>query len=197
MTAAVSRPPRSPRQLESDRTRNRRAHPVRPATVQPRALGQLIEIGRRLFPGTIADHERPRTRADCEGRDRSEPCPMVSCRHHLYLDVRRTGAIQIRFPDREPWEMGADSCALEMAERAAVSIDVVADRLNLTREMARNVELHALAKAESRARPFAAVCLCGASWGEHRARIPHASPDTGCATFRPRAVRRRHLPVVR
>lgn len=196
MTAAVTRR-RSPRQIESERARNRRTHAVRSATIQPRAIGQLIEIGRRLFPGTIADHERPITRADCEARDRSEPCPMVSCRHHLYLEVSaRTGSIQIRFPDREPWEMGGESCALELAERP-VEIDAVAERLNLTREMARKVELVALAKVERGARSFASVCLCGGAWGEHRARIPHAMPETGCATFRPRAVRRRHLPVVR
>ena len=40
-----------------------------------------------LYPET--DYYKPQTRAECV--DGPRPCPYVSCKHHLYLDVRRRG----------------------------------------------------------------------------------------------------------
>ena len=81
---------------------------------------------------------RPRTRGECESMPR--PCPFVSCKYHLYLDVDdRRGSIKLNFPDIEVWEM-MDSCALDVAERGGETLQTVADLLNLTRERARQIE---------------------------------------------------------
>jgi hypothetical protein len=61
-----------------------------------------------------ADHDRPRTRAECV--DGARPCPFVGCRHHLFLDVDDHGAIRLNFPDIAPDELG-ESCSLDIAER--------------------------------------------------------------------------------
>ena len=90
---------------------------------------------------------RPKTRSECAEGPR--PCPHVSCRHHLYLDVSpRTGAIKLNFPDLEVWEMG-DSCALDVADRGGTTLEDVGAIMNLTRERIRQVEVKALAKLEA------------------------------------------------
>jgi hypothetical protein len=77
------------------------------------------------------------------------PCPFVSCKHHLYLDVSaRTGAIKLNFPDLEVWEM-TESCALDVADRAGATLEEVGAIMNLTRERIRQVEVKALAKLEA------------------------------------------------
>jgi hypothetical protein len=84
-----------------------------------------------------AEHERPRTRGEC-GTER--PCPWVSCRHHLYLDVNPdTGKIKIHFPDREPWEL-EHSCSLDLADEGGLTLEAVAQTLNVTRERIRQLE---------------------------------------------------------
>lgn len=63
------------------------------------------------------DDQRPKTRAECAGGQR--PCPWVSCRYHLYLDLNpQTSHITIRHPDVEPHEM-LISCALDVADLVA------------------------------------------------------------------------------
>ncbi|MBI4701722.1 MAG: hypothetical protein HY744_11285 [Deltaproteobacteria bacterium] len=104
-----------------------------------------LELGRLLYPET--DYWKPRTRAQCAGGDR--PCPYVSCKHHLYLDVSpRTGAIKLNFPDLEVWEM-AESCALDIADRGGTTLEDVGAIMNLTRERIRQVEVRALAKLQA------------------------------------------------
>ena len=52
-----------------------------------------------------ADYEsiRPTSRVHCKTGPR--PCPFVSCKFHLYLDVHpETGSIKLNFPDLEVWE---------------------------------------------------------------------------------------------
>ena len=50
-----------------------------------------LEMGRLLYPDT-EDMQRPTVRALCQGGER--PCPFVSCKHHLYLDVNpETGSM--------------------------------------------------------------------------------------------------------
>ena len=54
------------------------------------------------------------TRAECAEGPR--PCPYVSCKHHLYLDVNpETGSIKLNFPDLEVDEM-AETCSLDVAD---------------------------------------------------------------------------------
>ena len=120
----------------------------RSRTVAPKRLTAAIRMRGWLDLGlTPAEAEemhgtRPRTRAECAGVQR--PCPYVSCRHSLYLDVNpETGAIKLNFPTREPWEMPADaSCALDVAERGGMTLEDVGTLTNLTRERVRQVETH-------------------------------------------------------
>ena len=87
---------------------------------------------------------RPRTRAECAGVQR--PCPYVSCRHSLYLDVNpQTGAIKLNFPHLEVWEM-AETCSLDVADRGGITLEEVGAILNLTRERIRQVEVRGLSK---------------------------------------------------
>ena len=86
----------------------------------------------------------PLTRAECQ--DGPRPCPYTSCKHHLYLDVNpETGSIKLNFPHLEPWEM-AESCSLDVAERAGITLEEVGAIVNLTRERVRQVEVRATAK---------------------------------------------------
>ena len=102
-----------------------------------------LELGRLLYP-EVNDIEHPETRADCVGGAR--PCPFVSCKHHLYLDVSaRTGAIKLNFPDLEVWEM-TETCALDVADRGGTTLEEVGAIMNLTRERIRQVEVKGLAK---------------------------------------------------
>ena len=89
----------------------------------------------------------PQTREAClQGENTERPCPFVSCKFHLYLDVNeRKGSIKLNFPDREVWEMN-DSCALDIADRGGAILDEVAAAMNFTRERARQVELRACGK---------------------------------------------------
>ena len=81
---------------------------------------------------------RPACRSEC--KDAPRPCPHVSCRHHLYLDVNpETGSIKINFPDKEVHEL-KESCALDVAERGGVTLEEVGRLMNLTRERIRQLE---------------------------------------------------------
>lgn len=92
---------------------------------------------------------RPRTRGDCSGGAR--PCPWVTCRHHLYLDINpETGSIKINFPDVEPEDM-IESCSLDTADRGPSQLESVGVRMNLTRERTSQIEMRARAKPEWKA----------------------------------------------
>lgn len=118
-------------------------HRVRAKTIPAKRLTRAErELGDRLRH--IDDPERPKTRGDCKMDVR--PCPYVSCKHHLYLDVNEeTGSIKLNFPDLEPWEL-AETCALDVADRGGVQLETVGRLLNLTRERIRQVEVRGLIK---------------------------------------------------
>jgi hypothetical protein len=132
--------------ITREQRRSRRKRDVRARTISVKRMTKReLEIGRMLFPEE--DHEKPRTRAECA--DGPRPCPFVSCKHHLYIDVSaRTGAIKLNFPDLEVWEMG-ESCALDIADRGGTTLEDVGAIMNLTRERIRQVEVKALAKLEA------------------------------------------------
>ena len=96
---------------------------------------------------TTDEYTRPTTRGDClQGEHAARPCPFVSCKHHLYLDVEsRTGSIKLNFPDKQPWEM-LESCALDVAERDGVTLQDIGGAMNVTRERIRQIEARALVK---------------------------------------------------
>ena len=132
--------------ITREQRRSRRKRAVRARTISVKRMTKReLEIGRLLYPED--DYAKPRVRATCAGGAR--PCPYVSCKHHLYVDVSpRTGAIKLNFPDLEVWEMG-DSCALDVADRGGTTLEDVGAIMNLTRERIRQVEVKALAKLEA------------------------------------------------
>lgn len=96
------------------------SHP-RAQTISQRRRLSLEEVLAGLEANVEAEEEalppRPKTRGECAGVPR--PCPFVSCRMNLYLDVHpETGSLKFNWPDREPDEMQADaSCALDVADQ--------------------------------------------------------------------------------
>lgn len=93
--------------------------------------------------GVVALLPRPTRRSQC--RSSVRPCPWVSCRYNLYLDVRRDGIMRLNFPDREPDEM-MTSCALDLAEDGPRTLDQVAVLMGMSRERARQIEEGAMAQ---------------------------------------------------
>ena len=132
--------------ITREQRRSRRKRDVRARTISVKRMTKReLEIGRLLYPED--DYDKPRTRQEClEG---PRPCPFVSCKHHLYVDVSaRTGAIKLNFPDLEVWDLG-ESCALDVADRGGTTLEDVGAIMNLTRERIRQVEVKALAKLEA------------------------------------------------
>jgi hypothetical protein len=115
-------------------------------------------------------------RADCIGKPR--PCPWVSCRYHLGLEVTEQGALvptawrsaggrkrvwPLRAPRNQDeqraeiiaqamiaaWEQGAPSCALDVADADGAVLEAVGDAMGVTRERARQIEKRALAVTQA------------------------------------------------
>jgi hypothetical protein len=151
--------------LAEDMQREAADEPARTSSVPPtsrrarRARSRSIRIPRgmqrdaRLAPEQAealeAELDRPHTRSECA--DGPRPCPHVSCRHHLYLDVNpNTGTIKLNFPDLEVWEL-AFSCALDVADLGGTAIELVSELMNVTRERVRQIEMQALTRLASSA----------------------------------------------
>lgn len=108
-------------------------------------------------------YPRPKTRGDClpGGCNEERPCPWVSCKHHLYLDVNHAGNVQINFPDVEPADL-AQSCSLDVAEAPSAAekdghtLLEVGAAINVTRERVRQLESKALKRlrAHTKASPL-------------------------------------------
>jgi hypothetical protein len=133
-------------QVTREQRRSRRKREVRARTISVKRMTKReLELGRLLYPEV--DVDKPVTRDDCA--DGARPCPFVSCKHHLYLDVSaRTGAIKLNFPDLEVWEM-TETCALDVADRGGTTLEEVGAIMNLTRERIRQVEVKGLAKLQA------------------------------------------------
>lgn len=64
----------------------------------------------------------------------------------MALDINaESGAIKINHPHLEPWEL-RETCSLDVAERGGVTLEAVAEVMNLTRERARQIEVRGLLK---------------------------------------------------
>jgi hypothetical protein len=127
----------------SRKVRQKRRVRARSKTIAPKRLTKEEIRLQQLLP-VYEDEARPRARGECKGMER--PCPYVSCKHHLYLDVNpETGSIKLNFPDLEVWEM-ADTCSLDVADRGGITLEEVGEILNLTRERIRQVEVRGLLK---------------------------------------------------
>lgn len=135
---------------------------ARPQTLAGKRLRALVRRERRRLrhaPPAPEPPPRPRTRADCV--DGPRPCPWVSCKHHLYLDVDpETGAIKLNFPDLAVDEL-EETCALDVAEEGGpdsvrgrstleagglLELDAIGHLMNLSREGVRVIEDGALRK---------------------------------------------------
>ena len=131
--------------LTREQRRSRRKRQVRARTISVKRMTTQAPLSRKQWAELEA--HRPKTRSECQSGPR--PCPHVSCRHHLYLDVSpKTGAIKLNFPDLEPWELGI-SCALDIAEDGGRTLEDVGEIMNLTRERIRQLELKALSRLEA------------------------------------------------
>lgn len=144
--ARKAAPATSATAITREQRRSRRKREVRARTISVKRMTKReLEIGRMLYPET--DYPKPRTRAECS--EGLRPCPYVSCKHHLFLDVSaRTGAIKLNFPDLEVWDMN-ETCALDVADRGGTTLEDVGAIMNLTRERIRQVEVKALAKLQA------------------------------------------------
>lgn len=125
------------------RKRRKRRSRARARTISIRRLSKAeLQRGRLLYPET--DYWKPKSRSECADLER--PCPYVSCKYHLYIDVHPIrGSIKLNFPDLEVWEM-TDTCALDVSDRGGITLEEVGEIMNLTRERVRQVETSGLAK---------------------------------------------------
>ncbi len=124
------------------RRQRRRDRPRSRTIAMKRLTREEMRQGALLLP--FMEYDRPATRAECLGGER--PCPFVSCKYHLYLDVNpETGSIKLNFPHLEVWDM-ADTCALDVADRGGITLEEVGEIMNLTRERIRQVEVRGLLK---------------------------------------------------
>ncbi len=125
------------------RRRTRRSRPRSKTIAMKRMTRAELRLGAEMYP-PVLDIERPKTREDC--KQEARPCPWVACKHHLYLDINpETGSIKINFPDLEPWEM-KHTCALDVADAGALTLEEIGLITNLTRERIRQVEVRGLMK---------------------------------------------------
>lgn len=117
--------------------------------------------------------ERPTTRGDCAEAQR--PCPWVSCRYHLLLDVGPCGSLRVspqatgsRKRTLQPWE-GAEAverfedqavdhldsigetCALDVADGGGASLEEIGDLLGVSKERVRQVQEGALGRLRAAA----------------------------------------------
>lgn len=145
-TATATSIPSNKERLTREQRRSRRKRSVRARTISvQRASRRELDALRRRAKHLTS--ELPASRSECASGPR--PCPHVSCRHHLYLDVSpKTGAIKLNFPDLEVWELG-HSCALDVADEGGVTLEDVGEIMNLTRERIRQLELKALGRLEA------------------------------------------------
>lgn len=139
------------------RARNGRGDPGRPvrdfdvpaaalAKTRAKTIASRVTRAERAARLPVDGHpELPANRDDCDWKERGA-CPMVSCSHHLYLDVNpATGAIKLNFPHLEVWEL-KETCSLDVADRGGATLEQVAAAFNLTRERIRQIEVRALVK---------------------------------------------------
>jgi hypothetical protein len=98
----------------------------------------------RILARRFEHTSRPRVREQCP---KTRPCPFVSCRHHLYLEIKDTGNIKFVFGET-PLESLEQTCSLDVADQYAdgLKLDDVGQYVNLTRERVRQIEREALDK---------------------------------------------------
>lgn len=129
----------------------------RPMTIWRKEVRRQA-LAARLVPGMRqalleAELQRPKIREHC--RDGERPCPWLSCRWHLYLEITPAGGIKLNHPGKDLEEL-EETCALDVAERGGATLEKVGELLGLTRERIRQLETYAL-EAARRRQPIAQV----------------------------------------
>lgn len=76
------------------------------------------------------------------------PCPIVSCKYHLYTDIKVPNGSLVRNFGFMEIDLMNESCVLDVAERGAHTLEEIGEMLNLTRERIRQIERDALKKLE-------------------------------------------------
>lgn len=119
----------------------RQGHAVTYSSKRTSRVQLAVIVAATDYPGDV---DRPVTRGDCQ--DGHRPCPFVSCKWHLYVDVHpERGSLKVNFPHLEVWEL-QHSCALDTADLGGVILEDVGAAMNLTRERVRQLETIALDK---------------------------------------------------
>jgi len=92
------------------------------------------------------ERERPRVRGDCI--DGPRPCPWISCRYHLGVDVKASGGIVVNYggPNGPTGDGKQPTCALDEADRKDLTLDAIGNMLGITREAVRHIEVAAIRK---------------------------------------------------
>lgn len=104
----------------------------------------------RLVPPIREASSLPMTRGECEGGAR--PCPLVSCRHNVCVDVSSVGTLTVHWlPDEEP---DRPNCALDMAAAGGLSRDETGLLLGVSRQRVLQLEEQAERKMRAGMRPF-------------------------------------------
>lgn len=85
----------------------------------------------------------PMYRSECEWGPR--PCPHITCRHHLLLEVYGGNQVRENHPDATIYDL-AETCSLDVANKGGLVLDQVGDLLGVTRERVRQIEASALRK---------------------------------------------------
>lgn len=113
-------------------------------TVNKKVLRREARARRILRIVPEENNDRPTTRAEC--KDGPRPCPYVSCRYHLYLDVNSFGNLKLNFPDRELDEL-EHTCALDVADGGPHNHRQIAALLEMSHQRIWQIEKAALGKA--------------------------------------------------
>lgn len=93
---------------------------------------------------------RPRTRGDCVSRLR--PCPFISCRHHLFIEVMPSGSIKMAFGDGVDTLVSmAETCSLDVADRGEHDMGKIGRYLGVTPARIQQEVSQALAKLRAHA----------------------------------------------
>jgi len=148
VSVTITHPESDDVECEDDKSTGQRRQRVqaRARTISVRRLSKAeLNRGRELYPEN--DYWKPKCRAEC--KDLERPCPFVSCKYHLFLDIHPVrGSIKVNFPDRDVWEL-TESCALDIADRGGITLEEVGVIMNLTRERVRQLETQGLSKLEN------------------------------------------------
>lgn len=99
------------------------------------------------------DAKRPKTRADC--KDGVRPCPYLSCKFNLLLDVAPftvgRGNITLNIFNKkesdDTWSYSGHTCTLDMADKGSMMLEDIGTVVGgMTREGVRQIETRAMAK---------------------------------------------------